>query len=259
MISAEWGSMPSLFRKCITPVHPNGPVRVRPPSRNPLKLSAPLRPVSPATSWKVAVLVALSTCNHDGSTAGAGAAASPCARTTTGDAAPTATATINAPDNDFTVAKLPRPPARRKSLKVTTPLRIVAHERQAWHVGASDLPCHPRRAPDVSGILLARTETAARWGRRWRASCETALRSERVGAAYEDARACTPSPALRVSATSLTGCWLWGCTDWCAARCSCYSWPAQRASTPTRRRSRASRLLRQGSGRSPSDSPPPIS
>src|SRR5256886_774737 len=113
MISAEWGSMPAGFRKDVTPAHPNGPGRVRPPSRNPLKLRAPLRPVRPATSWKVTVLVAASTCNHDGSTAGAGAATSPCARTTTGDAAPTATATIHATDNDFTVANLPRPPARR--------------------------------------------------------------------------------------------------------------------------------------------------
>src|SRR2546425_9425007 len=34
-------------------------------------------------------------------------------------------------DNDFTVANLPRRPARRKSLKVTTPLRIVAHQRRS--------------------------------------------------------------------------------------------------------------------------------
>src|SRR5437762_14169195 len=94
-----------------------GTVSVSSPYRNPLKLSAPLRHVRPATSWKVAVLVTVSTCNHDGSTAGAGAAASPCARTATGDAAPTATATIHATENDFTVAKLPRPPARRKSLR----------------------------------------------------------------------------------------------------------------------------------------------
>src|SRR5205823_5175140 len=131
---------------------------------------------------------------------------------------------------------------------------IVAHERQAWHVGASALPCHPRRAPDVSGILLARTETAARLGRRWRARCETALQSERVGAAYEDALACTPSPASRVSATSLSGCWPWGCTGWCAARSSCWSSPAQGAFTHTRSRSRASRSFQQGSGRSPGDS-----
>src|SRR5213596_990229 len=111
----------------------------------------------------------------------------------------------------------------------------------------------------VSGILLARTETAAHLGRRWRASCETALRSERVGAAYQDGLACTSSPAPRVSATSLSGCWLWGCTGWCAARCSCCSWPAQGAYTPTTQRSRASRLLRQGSGRSPGDSPAQIS
>src|SRR5207245_2307790 len=81
-------------------------------------------------------------------TAGAAAPASPCARPTTGHPATTATETIHAPAADFTVAKLPRPPARRKSLNVTTPLRIVAHERQAWHVGASGLLCHPRRAPD---------------------------------------------------------------------------------------------------------------
>src|SRR2546425_3146627 len=105
----------------------------------------------------------------------------------------------------------------------------------------------------VSGILLARTETAARLGRRWRARCETALRYERVGAAYEDGFACTPSPASHVSAASLSGFWLWGCTGWCAARCLYCSWPAQHVFTPTRRRSRASRLLRQGSGRSPSD------
>src|SRR3989449_8500833 len=61
---------------------------------------------------------------------------------------------------------------------------------------------------------------AAHLGRRWRASCETALQSERVGAAYEDGLACTPSPASRVSTTSLRGCWLWGCTGWRAARCS---------------------------------------
>src|SRR5207247_9164916 len=83
-----------------------------------------------------------------GSPPGAARAASHWARPTTADAAPTATATIQATDNNFTVANLPRPPARRKSLKMTKPLRIVAHERQAWHVGASDFPCHPRRAPD---------------------------------------------------------------------------------------------------------------
>src|SRR6266516_2013738 len=142
----------------MTPIHPTGTVSVSPPSRNPLKLRAPLRPVRPATSWNVAVFVTVSTCNHDGSTGGAGAAASPCARTTTGDAAPTATATIHATDNDFTVANLPRSPTRRKSLKVTTPLRIVAHERQAWHVGASGLPRHSVTDPDVPGIRLARTE-----------------------------------------------------------------------------------------------------
>src|SRR5438034_2568230 len=87
------------------------------PSRNPLKLRAPLRPVRPATSWKVTVLVTVSTCNHDGSTAGVGAAVPPCARAATGAAPPTATATIHATDNDFTVAKLPRTPATRKSLK----------------------------------------------------------------------------------------------------------------------------------------------
>src|SRR5256712_11768439 len=107
----------------------------------------------------------------------------------------------------------------------------------------------------VSGILLARTEIAARLGRRWRASCETALQSDRVGAAYEDGLACTPSPASRVSAASLSGCWLWGCTGWCAARCSCCSWPAQGAFTPTRQRSRASRLLRQGSAPPPPGPP----
>src|SRR5437867_7973850 len=111
----------------------------------------------------------------------------------------------------------------------------------------------------VSGILLARTDIAARLGRRWRASCETTLQSERVGAAYEDGFACTPSPASRVSTTSLRGCWLWGCTGWRAVRCSCCSWPAQGAYTPTRQRSRASHLLRQGSGRSPGDSPAQIS
>src|SRR5881398_1827159 len=111
----------------------------------------------------------------------------------------------------------------------------------------------------VPGILLARTEIAARLGGRWSASCETALHSARVGAAYEDGLACTPSPASRVSTTSLRGCWLWGCTGWRAARCSCCSWPAQGVYTPTTQRSRASRLLRQGSGRSPGDSPAPIS
>src|SRR3989475_12467960 len=97
----------------MTTREPSGTVSVSPPSRNPLKLRAPLRPVRPATSWKVTVLVTLSTCNHDGSTAGTGAAGPSCAHAATGGAAPPVTATIHATDNHFTVANLPRSEERR--------------------------------------------------------------------------------------------------------------------------------------------------
>src|SRR5258706_10461964 len=121
---------------------------------------------------------------------------------------------------------------------------IVAHERQAWHVGGSGLClASSLREPKSQPVWVAGGEP----------SCETALRSDRVGAAYEDGLACTPSPASRVSTTSLRGCWLWGCTGWRAARCLCCSWPAQGASTPPRQRSRPSRLFRPGRGRSPHD------
>src|SRR5436305_1014313 len=48
----------------------------RPPSRMPLKLSAPWSPGRPATSSNVAVLVTVSACNQDGSMTGASTARS---------------------------------------------------------------------------------------------------------------------------------------------------------------------------------------
>src|SRR5882762_531059 len=68
----------------MTTVQPKGTVSVSPPSRNPLKLSAPFRPVSPATSWNDAVLVTVSACNQDESTTGAAPARACCAPAVTG-------------------------------------------------------------------------------------------------------------------------------------------------------------------------------
>src|SRR6267142_3099825 len=68
----------------MTTVQPKGTVRVSPPSRNPLKLSAPFRPVSPATSWDDAVLVTVSACNQYESTTGSAPARACCAPAVTG-------------------------------------------------------------------------------------------------------------------------------------------------------------------------------
>src|SRR5712692_6658474 len=67
------------------------------PSRKPLKLSAPFRPVSPATSWNVAVLVTVSACNQDESTTGAAAVCSACAPAMTG------TTTMDKTDRNLTI------------------------------------------------------------------------------------------------------------------------------------------------------------
>jgi len=69
MISALCGSIPSWLRKSISVCHPTGTANVSPPSENPLKLSAPFRPVSPAMSWNRAVRAAASKLSHFGSIA----------------------------------------------------------------------------------------------------------------------------------------------------------------------------------------------
>src|SRR5947209_9800225 len=70
MISALCGSIPSWLRKSISVRQPAGTTSVSPPSRKPLKLSAPFRPVSPAISWKRTVFAGASKLSQVGSISG---------------------------------------------------------------------------------------------------------------------------------------------------------------------------------------------
>src|SRR6266853_6737261 len=80
---------------------------------------------------------------------------------------------------------------------------IVAHERQAWHVGGSGLClASSLREPKSQPVWVAGGEP----------SCETALRSDRVGAAYEDGLACFLSPASGLPNIPFRRSWLWGYT-----------------------------------------------
>src|SRR5688500_593394 len=74
----------------MTTVQPRGTETVSSPSRKPLKLRAPFRPVRPATSSKVAVLVAVSDRNQAGSMAWDGTTLSSWAHTGAGSAGPSA-------------------------------------------------------------------------------------------------------------------------------------------------------------------------
>src|SRR4029077_17064599 len=89
------------------------------PSRKPLKLSAPLRPVSPATSWNVAVLATVSACNQEESTTGAAAAGAPCAHAATG------TTTRGKMDRNLTI---------RASLEGRSPTRSPAASPSATKI-----------------------------------------------------------------------------------------------------------------------------
>src|SRR5262245_13938547 len=79
MISAECCRLWSLFLKCITTFQFTGTVNVNPPSLNPLKFKELFWSVSPATSSRVAVLLALSTVSLVQSICGDGFAVGLCA------------------------------------------------------------------------------------------------------------------------------------------------------------------------------------